>query len=542
MKNTKTHATSSSTPKETLAGRVARSTLIVMGGLATAIVVGFARERIIGNIFGTGAELDAYTAANSIPALLVTMLSSGALAFAFIPVYTEFLNKDDTHGGNNLVSQVINIIFILAGLAALILALLAPTLVAAPWGIGPNFPPEVQHLSAQLMRVLLLSNVVFVISSFLTGTLHAHQHFLLPVIAPIMYSGGIIFGALMLTPSIGIFGLAWGAVLGALLHLLVQIPGVIRHRVRWRPTLNWRNPALQRVAVLMAPRVIDLLMARVSIDWINANLGSGLGEGRLSSLRYAFRLMNAPWTLIGTAIGFAVFPTMAALAAKRDIPAQRKALSGALRAILTLAIPAAVLLIVLGRPLIGEWLEVGEFTAQSTERVYFALQFYALTMISQSVLEVVVRAFAAQKDTLTPLLVSFFTTALNIVLAIWLSRPLTEGGLEHGGLALANGMAVGVESLIGLTILHIRWRGVDARRILLDTVKAGLSAVVMGGAILVFDALFDPGGFTLLLIGGILGGVIYFGLALLLGIEEIRTLPISLLRHVRQGEIKPSNS
>jgi putative peptidoglycan lipid II flippase len=158
-------------------------------------------------------------------------------------------------------------------------------------------------------------------------------------------------------------------------------------------------------------------------------------------------------------------------------------------------------------------------------------------MISQSVLEVVVRAFAAQKDTLTPLLVSFFTTVLNILLAIWLSRPLTDGGLEHGGLALANGVAVGVESLIGLTILHLRWRGVDARRILIDSGKAALAALVMGGVILAIDAIFNPGRLILLLVGGALGGLIYFALALLLGIEEIRTLPLALFRYVRRDEI-----
>jgi len=536
MKNTEAHAISSSTPKGTLFGRVARSTLIVMGGLAVSIMVGLVRQRIVAGKFGTSAALDAYTAANGIPEILFTMLAGGALAFAFIPVYTEHLSKDDTRASNRLASQVLNTIFLLTGIAAVALSLLAPTLVSAPWGIGPNFPTEVQRLTAQLMRVLLLSTVVFVISSILTGTLHAHQHFLLPAIAPTMYSGGIIFGALVLEPALGIFGLAWGAVLGALLHLMIQIPGLIHYRIRWRPTFGWRNPAFRRVAVLMAPRVIDLLMARASIDWINANLGSGLGVGRVSSLRYAFQLMNTPWTLIGTAIGIAVFPTMAALAAEKDVSAQRNALSGALRAILTLALPAAVGLIVLGRPVIGILFEGGEFTAESTELVYFALQFYALALISQSVLEVVVRAFAAQQDTLTPLLISFFTTGLNVGLAIWLARPLIEGGLEHGGLALANGVAVGVESLIGLTILHLRWRGVDARRILLDAGKAALAAIVMGGSILTFDALFDPGRFTLLLVGGTLGVVIYFGLALLLGIEEIRTLPLTLLRYTRRSE------
>jgi putative peptidoglycan lipid II flippase len=516
---------------------VAGSTLIVMGGLAASMVIGLIRQRIIAGKFGTSAVLDAYTAANGIPELLFTMLAGGALAFAFIPVYTEHLGKGDTRASNKLVSQVINNIFILATLLSMLLALLAPTLVRAPWGIGPHFPPEIQELAAQLMRILLLSTIIFAISSILTGTLHAHQHFLLPALAPSLYSGGIIIGAVAFVPSLGIFGLAWGAVLGALLHLVIQLPGIIRHGVRWYPTLGWRSPALRIVAILMAPRVVDLLMARASIDWINANLGSGLGEGRVSSLRYAFQVMNTPWTLIGTAIGIAVFPTMAALAAQRDIHAQRRALSGALRAILTLALPAAVLLIVLGRPVIGVLFEGGEFTAQSTELVYFALQFYAITMISQSVLEVVVRAFAAQKDTLTPLLVSFFTTALNILLAIWLSRPLAEGGLEHGGLALANGVAVGVESLIGLTILHLRWRGVDARRILLDAGKAALAALVMGGVILAIDAIFSPSRLVLLLGGGVLGGLIYFALALLLGIEEIRTLPLALFRYVRRDEI-----
>jgi putative peptidoglycan lipid II flippase len=511
-------------------GKIARSTLIVMGGLAASIVIGLVRQRIIAATFGTSAVLDAYTAANSWPELLFTILSGGALAFAFIPVYTTFLNREDDQAGNHLFSQVVNTVLLLIGVAALILAVFAPSLVRAPWGIAPHFPSEIQTLTAQIMRILLISTVIFAISSILTGTLHAHQHFLMPAIAPSMYSLGIILGALLLAPTMGIFGLAWGAVLGAILHFLIQIPTIIFRGVRWHPSFGWNNPALQRVAVLMAPRIIDLFMARASIEWINANIGSGLGEGRVSALRYAFQLMNTPWTLIGTAIGIAIFPTMAGLAARRDVDAQRSALSGALRAILTLALPAAVLLLVLGRPIIGILFEGGEFTAESTELVYYALQFYTVALLSQSVLEVVVRAFAAQQDTLTPLLVSFFTTALNLGLAIFLAKPRTHGGLEHGGLALANGVAVGIEALIGLTILSIRWRGVDARRILSDSAKAALAAAAMGGAILAFQTLLRPGRFILLLGGCTMGGIIYLALARILGIEEIFTLPRTALR------------
>lgn len=505
-------------------GRVARSTLIVMAGMAAALIVGLVRQQIIAAIFGTGAELDAYTAANAIPELLFTILSGGTLSFAFIPVYSELLVKG---GADRLFSQVVNAVLALIAVAAGGVAFFAPTLVGAWWGVAPNFPPQVQVLTVGLMRILLISTVIFAVSSLITGTLHAHQHFILPAITPIMYSGSIIFGALMLTPRLGVYGLAWGAVIGAGLHLLVQVPGLIRYRVRWLPILNLNDPTLRRVAVLMAPRVVDLLMARASIDWINANLGSGLGEGRVSALRYAYQLMNMPWTLIGTAIGIAVFPTMAALAARKDVAAQRQALSGSLRAILALTLPAAAGLFVLGRPLIRLLFERGEFTAQSTELVFYALQFYLIAMISQSMLEVVVRAFAAQQDTLTPLIVSFFTTALNLGLAIALARP---DRLAHGGLALANGVAVGVESLIGLAILHIRWRGVDARRILLDSGRAAIAAFAMAGAIAAFRALLQPGPLLMLAGGVVIGGAVYVGLALLLGMEEVRTLPRAVLR------------
>ncbi len=517
--------TSDTSPRRS--GQVARSTLIVMAGMAASLIVGLVRQQIIAAIFGTGTELDAYTAANAIPELLFTILSGGTLSFAFIPVYSELLNKDGVDGASRLFSQVINAVLILVALAAGVAALLAPTLVGAWWGVAPNFPPPAQALTVGLMRILLISTVIFAVSSLVTGTLHAHQHFILPAIVPLMYSGSIILGALVLAPRLGIYGLAWGAVMGAGLHLLVQVPGLIHYRVRWLPTLSLSNPALRRVAVLMAPRVVDLLMARASIDWINANLGSGLGEGRVSALRYAYQLMNMPWTLIGTAIGIAVFPTMAALAARRDVAAQRQALSGSLRAILALTLPAAAGLFVLGRPLIRLLFERGAFTAQSTDLVFYALQFYLIALISQSMLEVVVRAFAAQQDTLTPLIVSFFTTALNVGLAIVLARPER---LAHGGLALANGVAVGVESLIGLTILHIRWRGVDARRILFDTARAAVAALAMAAAIAAFRALLQPGLLLTLAGGAAIGVAVYFGLALLLGIEEVRTLPRAMLR------------
>jgi putative peptidoglycan lipid II flippase len=512
-------------------GFIAGSTLIISLGWAASIVIGLFRQRIIAASFGTGVELDAFTAANVIPELIFTMLSGGALSFAFIPVYTRLMNDTDAQAANRLFSKTVNIIFALTAVLSLLVVWFAPVLVTSPWGVGASYTAQVQNLIIALMRLLLLSTILFSVSSILTAVLYAHQRFMVPALLPSMYSLGIIAGALILTPRWGIFGIAWGAVFGALLHLLIQVPAVIRCGTRWLPSFSF-DQDIRRVAVLMAPRIIDLMMARASINWLNATLSSRLGEGRLAALDFAYRLMNMPWTLIGTAIGIAVFPTMAALAARKDVQAQRNALSGSLRAILTLAIPAGVGMFFLGQPLIRLLFEGGEFTSDSTAMVYFALQFYTLALISQSMLEVVVRAFAAQQDTYTPLFVSLFTTPLNIGLAIWLTRPFEAGGLSHGGPALANGLAVLIEASIGLTILSIRWKGIDLRHILLDTGKSMVAAGLMAGCIFLVSNFLPLGDILTILIGGGLGGIIYFAAAYFLGIHEILDIPLAVIKRV----------
>ena len=513
-------------------GLIARSSLIISAGWGASIVVGLLRQRIIAGQFGTTAVLDAFTAGNVVPELIYTMLSGGALGFAFIPVYKERLEK--AGGASELFSKVINWIFLITLVISFLAFLFAPFLVTSNFGVGALYPADVQELTINLMRVLLLSTIIFSISSILTSTLYAHEHFIIPALLPSLYSAGIIFGALVLAPTWGIFGIAWGAVLGSLFHLLIQIPGVIHYKVSWRPLLAF-DPFVRKVAILMLPRIIDLLLARASINWLNATLSSRLGEGRLAALDFAFRLMNMPWTLIGTAIGIAVFPTMAALAAQKDLSAQRNAFSGSLRAILTLAIPAAAALILFGEPIIRFLFEGGEFTAESTQLVLYALRFYALALISQSMLEVVVRAFAAQQDTYTPLYISIFTTMINIGLAIWLTRPIEDGGISHGGPAFANGVAVLIEASIGMLILSIRWKGVDIKRILLDLGKALLATGVMAIAVILLGKVLPSSDLIQLVVGGGIGLLIYFTVVYFLGVKDVVNIPLSLIRRNKQA-------
>jgi putative peptidoglycan lipid II flippase len=504
------------------------ASLLMMAGLGVSTVIGLLRTQLITRTFGTSALSDAFSAANNLPELLYTILAGGALSLAYIPVYSGVLKQDRTQA-NRLFSQVLSVLVTAAAAAALLVAIFAEPLVRSSWGVAPNFDPATQRLCAHLMQLLAVGTVLFCVSSLVSATLQANQHFLSPAIVPSLYSVGQIIGVLFFTPRFGIYGLAYGVILGAALHLFAQLPALWRQGVRWQGSPNWRDPNLLRIGVLMLPRIGDLFLARFSIGWLNTNIASSLDAGRVAALQYAFQLMNMPWTLIGTAIGIAVFPTLAALNVTADRSAQRAALDQALRAVITLAIPAAVGLVLVGQPLVALLFQRGDFTAQSTQLVVLALQCYTVALVSQSLLDIVVRAYAARQDTLTPLLVSLFTTALNIGLALLLVKT----SLQHGGLALANGLAVLVEVTLGLLILFWRDRLVDLTSLGGQVLRVGLAAAVMFGATYATLQYFNLHGIAALGVGLLLGSVVYSLAGLLLGIREVKTLPQLLWQNVQ---------
>lgn len=416
---------------------IARSAGIVAGGFLASKVLGLVREMAIARAFGTSPSLDAYYAAFNLPDLLYALIPGGALASVFIPVLAGYLTQDDQRGAWELISGVLNVVLLLvAGLGGLA-ALTAPWLVTHV--LAPGFTPAQQALTADLMRLVLISTLIFAASGVVMGTLHAHQHFLLPAIAPCLYNLGIIAGALFLAPGMGVYGLAWGVIGGAGMHLLVQVPGLVRRQARWHPTLALRSAGLHEIARLIGPRVLTLGVVRVNF-LVMTNLASRLGPGSVSALNYGWLVMQLPESLIGTAIAIAAFPTLSALAAQGDRVGLQATLSATLRAILALTIPGAIGLVVLGRPLIQVMFERGAFGPESTEAVYWALRFYALGLVGHSALEVVSRAFYAQHDTKTPFLVAAGAMLAHLGLSLVLMGPLA-----HGGLALANSLAVTLE-------------------------------------------------------------------------------------------------
>ena len=503
--------------------QIARAAGLVMGLFVISRALGLLREIVVSHQFGTGGDLDAYLAAFRLPDILFQIVAGGALASAFIPTFSAYLAQGKIRHGRRMASAVINLVLALTTVLGVLAALLAPFLVRTV--IAPGFDAEQQALTAQLMRLMLVTPVIFGVSGVVMGILNAHQHFLLPALAPALYNLGIIAGALFLAPTQGVYGLAVGVVAGALAHLLVQVPGLVRYNFRWTATLGLRDPGVREVGRLMLPRVVGLAAVQVNF-LVNTLLASTLVEGSLAAINYAWLLMLLPQGVFAQSVATAAFPTFSAQVARGQRDEMRSTLAATLRAILYLSVPAAVGLVVLSGPLVQIVFQRGAFTETSTEMVAWALAFYALGLPAHSLVEVVVRAFYAMHDTLTPVAVGIGAMALNVGLSLaFLSAFRALGWMPHGGLALSNSLATTVEMVILLVLLRRRLGGLEGRRLLGSLARIGLASAALGAAAAGVMQLLA--GRSILLSGGlaILAGlVVYVAFTLILGAPEPRVM------------------
>jgi len=330
---------------------------------------------------------------------------------------------------------------------ALALALLADFLMMV---LVPGWDAPSRATAANLARIMLAAPAIFAVSTLATSVLNAQHRFALAAAAPLMYNLSIIGGAIILRP-LGTYGLAVGVVVGALLHLLVQVPGLLRVGLRYSWSLSLRHPGVREVIRLTGPRVLTLGVAQINL-LVNLMLASFLGEGAVAALNYAWILVMVPLGVFAMATSTALFPTMAEEGAQRRYRELAELTSLGLRLILFLTVPASVGLVLLATPLIRVLFERGLFTSESTAALAFALALYAPGLAGHAAVEVLNRGFYALHDTRTPLQVAAVAAAANIALGVVLMQtPLT-----YGGLALANSLAALLEAGLLLSLLTHR--------------------------------------------------------------------------------------
>jgi len=508
---------------------LARAAGLVMAGFVLSNVTGLAKWVLVSQTFGTSAELDAFNAANRLPEILFNLMAGGALASAFVPTFTEFLTRRDQQGAWQLASAIANLVFLALSLAAAVAWLAAPWLV--PNVLAPGFSPTETILTVSLLRILLLSAVVFGLSGLLMGILNAHQHFLLPALAPTMLWLGWIVGVLGFVPRWGVHGLAWGVVLGAGLHLGVQLPALRGRQASYRPILGLRDSTVRRVGALMAPRLIGVAVVQLNF-LVNTILASGMREGSLAAIGYSFFIMMMPQVVIAQAIAIAALPTFSAQAARGAFGDMRASLAATLRAMVYLSLPASLGLILLRQPIVTMLFQRGAFELESTNMVSWALLWYATGLVGHGLVEITSRAFYALKDTRTPVILGSLAMTLNVVLSLGLADLFESWGLmPHGALALANSAATAIEAVGLLILMRRRLSGLA-----FDRIRRGLLATVAGSAsmsaaLMVWLGSFPNASAWILGLGGVLlGGAIYWLVTLALGAPEARQVPRLLRR------------
>jgi len=449
---------------------IARAGVIVSGAFLVSRVLGWVRLVVIGNAFGASAELDAFIAAFRIPDLIFQLVAAGALSSALIPILSELFATNEHARAWRVVSTVTNLILIGLAVLASIVFVAAPALVSV--AIAPGFDAAGQALTVDLTRIMLLSATFLALGSVLTSVLNARNRFASAAMSPIVYNVAIIGAALFLAPSLGVVGLAIGVVVGALGHMAVQFMPVRALGFRWLPVIDLGDPASRRAIALMAPRAIGLGASQITFVVVTA-LATTLDVGAVTAFTVAFTLLQIPIGVVGVPLGVVLFPSLSRDVATGNLEDFAGLLTRAMRAIVFVMIPAAVLTAIVRTEIVA--LLFGRFSAAIVELTAATLLAFSFGLVAHALIAVLARAFYARQDTLTPVLAAIGAVIVNTTLAVILLGPL---GLP--GVALAIAVAAWLEALALLILLWRQVHGLKFAEVGSVAIRTGLASAVAG--------------------------------------------------------------
>ena len=502
-----------------------RTSFLIAAFFGVDKVLAFLRSIIIARQFDLSFELDAFNVANNLPDMLFALISGGAMAVALIPVLSEYLTTRGRPEAWKLFSRITNLAFMVTASAGIIIAIFADQIVRAEIGIAPGFGPEQQDIIIKLMRLNLIATTIFSVSGLVMGGLQANQHFLLPAMAPALYNIGQIIGALVFSPSepytiagiqfpalgLGVEGLVYGVILGATLHLGIQLPGLVKYKFRWTPSINLKDEGVRAVLKIIGPRVVTMIGIQL-VFIARDNFASRFEIGAVTSLTYGWMIMQVPATLLGTAIATAILPTISEYAAEGNWTKFRETIERAIQVLIALTLPIAA---VLGAGLLPLVRAVFGFDVDGTALLTWTTRAYLLTMAGYAIQEVLSRAFYARQEALVPLWTIFVRFGLYLVGGLIVLNFFPH--LSATGLALAE-LAVTVEAVVMLWIMRAR---LTESVTTLPSLGRGLAAAVFGGVSAHLVALYLPGGAVITAVAGMAVGA---GVAIPIIWKEVRLL------------------
>ena len=397
-------------------------------------ITGLLRETLKATAFGAGLEMDAFEAAFRLPNLLRRLFAEGAFSQAFVPILAEYRRKRGVEATRELVGGVGTL------LAAILIGLSIVGSLAAPWLVyllagGFARTPGKVELTAEMIRIVFPYILFVSLVSLAGGVLNVHRRFAIPAFTPVLLNLSIIGAAIFLARWFDppILALAWGVAIGGLAQLALQIRPLLAIGMLPKPSFAWRDEGVRRVLRAMGPAVIGVSAAQISA-LINTQLAALLGDGRISWITYADRLMEFPSALLGVALGTILLPSLAQHHSDADHKQYSELLDWGLRLALLLALPAAVALALLALPLVSTLYQYGRFTVTDVMQTRAALLGYALGLPGLILVKILAPGFYARQVMKTPVKIAFVTVLVTQVLAVLFAWPL---GLEQAGLTLA---------------------------------------------------------------------------------------------------------
>ncbi len=447
---------------------IAHAGLIVSGAFFVSRILGWLRLVVFAQLF-EAAELDPFIAAFRIPDLMFQLVAAGALSSAIVPIVAGLLERDENDHAWQIVSTVINLMLIALASLAVVLFVLAPVVMEA---ITPGFDEAQLEQTVILTRLMLLSPILLAMGSVATSVLNAGGRFAASAIAPIVYNLAIIAGALILTPTFGVAGLAIGVVAGSLGHLLIQLRPLRVLGFRYEPAIDRGDPEARRALLLIAPRAIGLGANQVTFIVVTA-LASTVAVGAVTDFNYAFTLLQIPIGIIGVPLGIVLLPSLSRDAAVGREVEFAHLLTRSIRLILFVMIPIAGLLAVLNDRVVDLLFGGGQIADNDLALIAETLSWFLIGLAAHALIAVLARAFYARQDTRTPVLAAIGAVIVNTSLAIVFVGPL---GLP--GLALAIAIAAWLEATALLLLLRMRVAALRLRGLV------GLTVQVLGGTVI----------------------------------------------------------
>lgn len=464
--------------------------VILASSTLLSSVLGLLRDRLLNSYYldTYPAGIDAYTVAFTIPDFMFFILVSGALSVTFIPVFNQRMAKNNKKSAWELSTSILNLLAMLTLITSILIIIFAEPLVK--YVVGPGLSESSRALAVSMMRVIAINPFLFAIATVISSVQQAVGRFTFSALAPAIYNVGIIIGTVFFTGGINIFGVqvfeggimgvALGVAFGSVLQLLVAVAGLIGIGFDYRLKIYWKNKGFRQVLRLLPARSMDQ-----GIDYVNSivetNLASRMGPGVVRAYQQSLTLHMMPVNLIGVAISTAFFPNLTESLGQGRKDLFKKDLQSALRMIIYLALPVAVIFYFL-RGYIVSFIKNG-----GDNLIASLLGILVISIFCRAIFHIAARSFYAMQDTKTPLRVSIFAIGLNIVLAIWFSLGLNMGAY---GLAWAQSIGAFVEIGVLTFLMNRRIDGLFDTKFMSAFIRMIVSSVIVGISCYILVSLF----------------------------------------------------